>query len=99
MSAKFTHLYCAAGDSAFVVFSFMAPAQITHCIALSRHSPKQLWPIPAQLIHIELGPASQYFSTTLSAPPNLNLLEHSLEASVLFPTLITTAGILQVGFH
>lgn len=32
-------------------------------------------------MHTEEGPASQYFSTTLRAPPNLNPLAQSLDAS------------------
>ena len=60
-------------------------------MALSPHPLKQSWPIPAQLMHTKPGPASQYFSTTFSAPPNLNLFKQSLEAPALLPTLITIA--------
>ncbi len=71
-----------------------APAQITHCVGLLPHPLSRLWPIPEQVIYIELGPASQYFSTTLGAPPNLSPFAQSFEASVSVPTIITMANLL-----
>lgn len=67
------------------------PAQITHCAVLSPHSPNQSCSIPKQVMYIQLGPASQYFSTPLRAPPNLNPFEHNIDTSMLFPTVIKIA--------
>lgn len=50
----------------------------------------------ALIAQTELGPASQYFSTTLTAPPNLKPFAQSVEASVLFLTVRTIAELLPV---
>lgn len=71
-----------------------APAQITHYAGLSPQPPSRSWPIPKQVIHIELGLASQYFSTTLRAPPNLSPFAQRFKASASFPTVITIADLL-----
>ena len=69
---------------------------LTKCIAISSHFSQKLWPTPAQLMYIKLGPASQYFSTSFSALPNLNFLEQSLETSALFSTIITIVNFLPL---
>ncbi len=43
-------------------------------------------------MHTKPISASQYLSTKLNTPPNLNLLKNNLEASSLFPTILIMAG-------
>ena len=71
--------------------SLWGPAQITHLGCRSPHFPIRSWPIPQQVIHTELGPDSQYFSTTLRIPPNRNPDAHNLLASLSLLTVMTIA--------
>ncbi len=65
-----------------------APAQITHCNLLSLNALHRSYSISAKLMQIELGLASEYFSTSLRALPNLNPFEHTPMPLYHFPLLL-----------
>ncbi len=67
------------------------PAQIIHLGNRSSYFPICSWPIPQQVRHTELGPDSQYFSTTLTTPPNRSPNAHGFFASLSLLTVMIIA--------
>ena len=71
--------------------SLWGPAQITHLGFQSPHFPIHSWPIPQQVMHTELDPDSQYFSTILTILPTRSPDAHSFLASLSPLTVMTIA--------
>ncbi len=66
-------------------------AQITHLGVRSPHFSIRSWPIPQHVMHTELGPDSQYFSTTFTTLPKRRPEAYSFFASLSLRTVITIA--------
>lgn len=73
-------------------FAGCAPAHNMHFASLSPQFPWRSWLITQHFIHTDPGPAFQYFSTFLIAPPNRRPLAIIRYASISLLTVIKIAG-------
>lgn len=99
-SKYFTHLafYLTVTWTQILPLPFLHPTTPHRCSSVAQHFAGRFpqlsirsWPMPQHVIHTELGPASQYFSTILTTPPNRRPDAQSCFASVSPLTVIKLA--------